>query len=586
MRKRINTNKICFVASLDVSPRLKFQGKASSAIRVLSRSFVGAILIALASIVATAQDTSPTAPIQIISKSQFNQMVKNGQLAVTSPEVVLGQYLQTWSKDLENGLVVDEFIRQNPSLPGFAQMVALTPTKPNVFPTIDGDYRTVITNAQGVTQVIETNGQGEKLAGLARSILASSDPVQQLSLYESLYSQYATLFNQLCIALPVGTSDTTSPPGCANLTLPSALPSPSALKNGSMEVIQSALQSIGSQAPNLLHLLPPSEGVVGLGCSGEIGASIVADNVFFGDQTGSSGCAASTPSPTGILSNFNWPNKNLLSCVKNQGARGLCHIFAATSALEELIARDTGNVVNLSEQDFTEHEKLIWGPAFFHDGGDAYDDLQNAAGYNYRFAYENQWDYNPSLSQPSPPADEFFYSCNNYPSTEPGCSWSTPQAPNYCTPNYAQCGFTPVMAPGANSPYGSNGAVDVWNPKNPGLSVNYIQLALAFNNAVILGFNVTNAFQGSRGGYVCGEGLDLLSSIGGHAVHIVGYVSNSDLASNSGTENAPPAYGGGYFIIKNSWGKCTGDAGYYYMPVFYLEAEASEVLIVSSESNN
>jgi len=532
---------------------------------------------------ANAQDTSPTSPTQIISNSQFNQMVKTGQLSVSSPEVVLGQYLQMWLKDLQNQFVVDEFIRQNPNLPGFAQMVAATPTDPKVFPTIDGDYRTVITDAQGMTQVIETNGQGEKLAQLARSIQASSDPVQQLALYQSLYSQYTTLYNQLCITLPVGTSDTKSPPGCANLTAPASLPSPSGLQNVSLEVIQSALQSVGSQGPSLLHLVPPSEGVVGLGCSAEVGASVAADNVLFGDQTRSSGCT--TPSSAGILGNFNWPNKNLLSCVKNQGARGLCHIFAATSAPEELIARDTGNIVNLSEQDFTEREKLIWSPAFFNDGGDSYDDLQNAAGFNYRFAYENQWDYNPSFSQPSPPADEFFYSCNNYPSIEPSCSWSTPQAPDYCTPNYTQCGFTPAVVSGANSPYGSNGTVDVWNPKTPGLSVNYIQLALALNNAVILGFNVTNDFQGSPGGYVQGSGFDLLSSIGGHAVHVVGYVSNSDLANNSGTKNAPPGFGGGYFIIKNSWGACAGDAGYYYMPVFYLEAEASEVLIVSSESH-
>jgi C1A family cysteine protease len=30
---------------------------------------------------------------------------------------------------------------------------------------------------------------------------------------------------------------------------------------------------------------------------------------------------------------------------------------------------------------------------------------------------------------------------------------------------------------------------------------------------------------------------------------------------------------GGYFVIKNSWSECNGDAGYYYMPVAYFEGD-------------
>jgi len=194
------------------------------------------------------------------------------------------------------------------------------------------------------------------------------------------------------------------------------------------------------------------------------------------------------------------------------------------------------------------------------------------------------------LSQPQgapPPAfpvDEFVNSCNNYPSTEPGCSWSTPQANVYCTPNYSQCGFTPAVLPGS-SPYTPHVVQNLWNPQDPYTSFNLILSFLAFNDAVMLGFNVTNAFQGAPGGYVPCCGFDLLTSQGGHVVHIVGYVSNSDLASNPGTQNAPPGAGGGYFIIKNSWGTCAGDAGYYYMPVTYLELEATELTMLEEESH-
>lgn len=554
------------------------QDMARLAIRTLSETLVSAVLFALVSMVANAQDTAPTAPIQIISNSQFDTMVKDGQLVVSSPTGLLDQSLQRLLTYLQNQAVVDEFMLQNPNLTNLANLVAATPTEP---PTIDGDYRTVITNTQGVAQVIETNGQGEKLAALARSIQAASDPVRQRALYQSMYSQYTALINQLC-TIPVGDGDIGPPPGCANLTMPSALTPPTALQNADLETIRTALKSISSQGPTLISIhVPAPVNPVGLACSAEIGASVVADEVFFGDQTNSYACT--TPSSGGILANFNWLDKNQLSCVRNQGARGLCHIFAATSALEELIARDTGNYVNLSEQDFTEHEKLIWVPDFFHDGGGAYQDLTNAASFGYHFAYENQWDYNPSLSQPSPPADEFFYSCNNYPSTEPGCSWSTPQANDYCTPNYSQCGFIPAVLPLTNSPYMPTVVQDIFNLQTVGTTLdntNTILSFLAFNDAVILGFNETNAFQGAPGGYVPCCGFDDLTSKGGHYVHVVGYVSNSDLASNSGTMNAPPGAGGGYFIIKNSWGACTGDAGYYYMPVLYLEFEATDVVVL------
>ena len=44
----------------------------------------------------------------------------------------------------------------------------------------------------------------------------------------------------------------------------------------------------------------------------------------------------------------------------------------------------------------------------------------------------------------------------------------------------------------------------------------------------------------------------------------MGFITNQQLASRLPT--APPADGGGYFIMKSSGGACAGDAGYYYLP--------------------
>jgi C1A family cysteine protease len=535
--------------------------------------------------------TKPTSgPAQQIGKREFDRLVRGGELLPATLPVVLDQQLRTLRADRRNRRVIDEFIRKNPDLTGFAALVDLVPANPNVHRTLDGNYRTLLALNNGVSETIETNGQSTKLAQLANSILMSSDPGRQLDLYRSAYSRYLSFYSQFC-GSPAGTVNAPAQGGCANLLSPTALTNPATLRDAPLQEIQTALTSIGTLGLGVLHMIPLPLGTGPVPCNEQVGASSAAGvNSFsgYGDQTQSAGYT--TPSTSGIVGNFNFVNKNLLSCIKNQGQRGTCHIFAATSAIEELIARDTGIMVNLAEQDFMEHLKLLWTPAYYNDNGDAGFDIQTAAAQGYKFAYENQWDYNPSLNQPPPPAYEYQNTCENYPypALEPSCSDSAPQALKFCTllgfGTFAEevCGYSPAVLHGS-SPYSAVGANNVWNPKNPDLSVDYVYLALAFNDAVPMCFNATNNFEyGSPGGYIEYSAADNLTSIGGHCVHIVGFVSNADLAANPNTAAATPGSGGGYFIIKNSWSASFGDAGYVYMPVDYVKANAQTVYAVSS----
>ena len=563
--------------------------------------------VARAQVISAASAESPIQPIDI---SQFNQMTQSGQLTIVDPAAL-------------HQAVVQKFIQENPNLPGFARLVERTPTNPDVVPTADGNYQIQFLNREGILETVETMGHASTLADAANSIQAASDPVQQLGLYTSFYSQYAALYDQYCTASPVGV---VTP--CTNLPRPSTLTTPAVLQNASLGELDAALHALGSVAVNLGKLVPPilSSGLAS--CSGDIGNdSALTGNPNYGDQTRNT-AACAVPYPFGILANFDWPNKDMLTCVKKQGSRGTCHIFAATSAVEEMVAIETGKHVNLSEQDFQEHEKLIWGPAPYGDSGDSRTDLGHAAAYGYTFAYEDQWDYNPSYGRTQPVKGELFvHSCDDYvkgklafaypyPGSEPGCSDASSQAPEFCAFEFSLfspgsglpsatsvCGFAPAVLPGKNSPYTSNGANSIWHFDDKTMSVGKMISSLMSNEAVILALVLTPEFNG-KDGYITYDPSDAIpcpssgpcpNHAGSHSVHVVGYIDNTLLATNSATKTILSAKapheggatveqtnGGGYFIIKNSWDNCAGDAGYYYMPVAYLEARAIAVYVVPS----
>ncbi len=62
-------------------------------------------------------------------------------------------------------------------------------------------------------------------------------------------------------------------------------------------------------------------------------------------------------------------------------------------------------------------------------------------------------------------------------------------------------------------------------------------------------------------------GNEVAGSYGGHAVQIVGFLSNLEMTRFGVTPNIG---GGGFFIVKNSWGCNAGDGGFYYVPADYV----------------
>jgi C1A family cysteine protease len=545
-----------------------------------TRGLVLALALGLAGPLAAAGQTAPppAGQVQYITRTQFNAMVRAGTLVpLTHRTLAQGQRILREERRRDRD-IVEDYLQLHPELTTLKAIV-------NGGPDVDGDAdhdggQGRSSSADGLPlSFVNVNGQRqtEVLLGRGTTLDMLANSIRQLRLPTAQLQLYTTFYNELPAALCRPSDNNAVGVGgvCAGL------PTPASLRGAPLATVRSALGALGKLAIQIVAILPPPAQSGPVACPADIGNNNAPSaNITWGDQTITAGCPA--PSAAGLYANFNFLNKNLISCIKNQGHRGTCHIFAATSAMEEMVARDTGTYVNLNEQDFQENLKLYWeknSPDFNHDSGSSWGDLNAAAAHNYQFAYENQWDYNPSYNEP---INTYINTCVGYPSSEPGCSETAPQAPEYCVYNLPQlCAVAPTVLPGARSPYRSGNVSNVWNAANPQLTFNLMILGLALNNAVLLGFNVTNNFQGAPGGYVPTVRSDLSTSVGGHEVHVIGYVSNQDLAGV--LPQAPPGAGGGYFIIKNSWGACTGDAGYYYMPVYYLLTEANEVDIVSTE---
>ena len=101
---------------------------------------------------------------------------------------------------------------------------------------------------------------------------------------------------------------------------------------------------------------------------------------------------------------------------------------------------------------------------------------------------------------------------------------------------------------------------------------------LAAGLPIVWGFGATTDFEApSADGFVPFH--KDAAGIGGHAVHIVAAIDNAELAQL--VPQAPPGDGGGYFIIKNSWGECYADRGYVYLPFDFVSTTSWGAVVVT-----
>ncbi len=94
--------------------------------------------------------------------------------------------------------------------------------------------------------------------------------------------------------------------------------------------------------------------------------------------------------------------------------------------------------------------------------------------------------------------------------------------------------------------------------------LNFAKSVLDSEIPLVVAIDTTpNFINPDANGYVAYNANETV--LGGHAVHVAGWIDNADLPAG-----APSGSGGGYFVLKNSWGESVSDCGYYYVPFDFL----------------
>ena len=333
--------------------------------------------------------------------------------------------------------------------------------------------------------------------------------------------------------------------------------SPDSLKGGSLAAIQAAaskLDALLSSVPNLdktrLDTDAGSASLTG-GLSGQA--------VNPGNGMDNSGVCT----PSGFVKKYWFPLKKFVSPVKDQASRGTCWAFAAIGALESRERVQNNNPANLSEQFLVNKVKQDWDSSDDKDGYWSDKALETAVNKGQVFPSEGVWTYNPASSRNYPKYDN---TCNGYSGT---CSDTAHESRRTCTTFiFKFCSYVKVTYSGAG--VGSSRTNLVWK-SGDGFILNRYRNLLAQGYTLLADFPVYKGFSdaGGAGGIVSDYTTATSSGkkAGGHAVQLVGFLSNDDLTQFG---NPSKVGGGGYFILKNSWG-CTADGGYYYVPADYVQ---------------
>lgn len=469
---------------------------------------------------------------QEVSPEEFQRAIKAGEIVISSDATVAShakarndqfqedkRFLQALT---DKPAYVEELLAKSANLSGF-----------------DGDK-----------QVVLPSGQKVVVFGLANQLREAVETAKLGQSVVNALSDYGLSY------------------GLLPNTLKSQLPNPSNLQGKSLGEVQAALTQLNT-------LLGTPAGIASIRSARletNGGGRLSAQAINPGEGTDlERPCKA----PSNLVAQFWFPLKSFISPVKWQDNRGVCWAFAAIGAVESRERVQNNNRVDLSEQFLVNKVKQDWDDDDYNDGYRATSALNTATDKRQVLLPESGWTYNPSKSRGAGNDDDaasFANSCNNYNGT---CSDTTHQSRLVCTRVvFKFCAYATATfgGPGVNSSrttlvWKSGGKFELDRYRNY-LSGGQVLLA---SLTVYRGFMDDVTGDGIVSNYsktkLGADGKEVSGDYGGHAVQIVGFLTNLEMTRLGIT---PKIGGGGYFIVKNSWGCSSGDGGYYYVPADYV----------------
>jgi len=505
-----------------------------------------------------ASDPLPEGAI-VVDADTFNQHVAAGATLVSAHQAqVDGAAADLDASD--NQRTVDELKARRPDLADLLTGQP-DPSDSSVRPTGDGNYSHIFTDKLGNTRHVITMGQTAKNERLAEALRRFPTYDNQDHVYRQFYSNIVSRLSEVqrrelgLLQIP-----NPSQPDYQSHDVSSLI-----ALNQLISSRWEAIRGLVSFDPNVPHGYPSS-------CANEEGAGHGSDRSGYGTS-----CENHTAK--GAYANFNWPTKYYATCVKDQGNRGTCGAFGILGALESGVALKYQRWVNLSEQDLYNHVKMTWWPSHYGDGINTHGVWQKMLEKNYLVPFESQWDYNPSPSRTSDDVTQtYHHSCDGY---SEACSDTNHQGQLYCMTynEFRYCYYTSPPNP-MNSGFRAAAETEVWDFNNLDRSMAMTLLAVIFQSPLVISLDVVPTFDNpDADGYVRYLNPDGKSR-GGHILEVTGFVGNSDLHARFPHNPPPDGSGGGYLIIKNSWGLCWGDAGYVYLPLDWVRAHTWSMTIL------
>jgi len=527
-----------------------------------------------------AYDMESTASPEYVPYEEFKQLLDNGNLTLTNSRIKAAQRAGERQRFENNYNFVQERLADtNPDFLRFLnQQIVDDETN-----TPSGDnWLHTITDVAGNTSTVITLGEQFQFSVVANTIRTKGTLENERAAYLSLYTA-------LQESIPSDSWDEVR----TELGFLSVAEAERATEVGVIDSAKLKMSSNWEWIKTFIIPGPEDRPLEKPDCTDEVGmpASIGllsdATDQFLGH------CAHHA---NGVFNNFFYPLKWFATCVKDQGNRATCPVFAITGGVEASWAAKRNEWVNLSEQYLYYKARNEWWPSIYGDGlsGDENAplkmapevDLWNNKTYPFLYPYESGWVYNASNSRIDDDVHQTYSdSCVNYGyiTMASPCSDTNHQGALVCDGQHIFCGYSTYKH--GFSMLTNHGTAELWDFfSDPELNLLLAKMFLTCEVPLVIGLPVTPSFDKARNSGFIEFVFGPETNRGGHVVLVTGYINNGEITPDMDVSaNDLATNGGGYFIIKNSWGGCWKDAGYIYIPYSWMKAHVYCMFTVSAE---